>query len=79
MSRDDAEFFSWLETILNEPEGTLSMTTNLEELLGWDSMGMLLLMADLDEMYAIQMTEERLEELVTVRDIANLIDSSGGG
>ena len=38
-------------------------------------MGMLLLMADLDEIHGIQLKEEELSELKTLRDIASLIEA----
>jgi len=38
-------------------------------------MGTLLLMADLDEVHGIQLSEDQLSELRTLKDIMNLIEA----
>lgn len=77
MDRD--EFLAWCGNLFDEPSETLTLETPREEVPGWDSMGTLLLMADLDEIHGIQLSEEELADLKTLGDIANLIESRGGG
>lgn len=72
---DEREFLAWCETLFDEPAEDLSMETRREEIPGWDSMGSLLLMADLDEVHGIQLSEEDLAGLETLGDIAALIES----
>ena len=69
------EFLAWCGNVFNEPAENLAMETSREEISGWDSMGTLLLMADLDEMYGIRLSEAELGELKTLRDIARLIET----
>ena len=72
---DTTEFLTWCANLFNEPVESLSMETPQEDNEGWDSMGALLLMADLDEMYDIQLDEGELTALKTLGDIAKLIES----
>ena len=74
MSNQD-EFLAWCGNLFDESPEDLSMQTTREEIEGWDSMGTLLLMADLDEMHDIQITEEDILELKTLQDISDLIQS----
>ena len=76
MSKDQ-EFLEWCGTLFDEPVENLSMDTPREEIPGWDSMGTLLLMADLDEIHGIQLSEDELLELKTLGDIARLIQGRG--
>lgn len=71
----DPEFLDWCGTLFNEPAENLSLDTRREDIPGWDSMGMLLLMADLDEVYGIQIKEEELAALTALGDIASLIEA----
>ncbi|HSG49701.1 MAG TPA: acyl carrier protein [Longimicrobiales bacterium] len=71
----ETDFLEWCGTLFNEPADALTMDTRREDIGGWDSMGMLLLMADLDEIHGIQLKEEELSELKTLRDIASLIEA----
>ena len=72
---DTTKFLAWCANLFNEPVESLSMSTPQEDIEGWDSMGALLLMADLDEMYDIQLDEGELTDLKTLGDIAKLIES----
>lgn len=73
------EFLAWCGNLFDEPVEHLSMDTPREEVPGWDSMGILLLMADLDEIHGIQLSEDQLEELKTLGDIARLIEAGESG
>jgi acyl carrier protein len=72
---DKTQFLAWCGTLFNEPAGKLSYETLREDIEGWDSMGSLLLMADLDEMYDIQLDEGELSSLITLGDLAKLIET----
>jgi acyl carrier protein len=75
MTIDEKKFLEWCGQLFNTPVERLSMTMPRTEIEGWDSMGSLLLMADLDELYDIQIGEEGILELATLTDLANLIAS----
>jgi acyl carrier protein len=72
---DNGEFLSWCGNLFDEPAENLSLDTPREDIPGWDSMGTLLLMADLDEVHGIQLSEDELTELKTLRDIQILIEA----
>lgn len=74
---DVDDFLEWCETLFNEPAENMTMKTEQEELAGWDSTGTLLLMADLDEIHGIEVSEEDLDALKTLADIAELIKERG--
>ena len=74
---DVIEFLAWCGNVFDEPVENLSLETPREEISGWDSMGTLLLMADLDEIHDIQLSEDELTQLKTLGDIAALIDARG--
>lgn len=69
------KFLAWCADIFNEPVEELSLATLRDDLEGWDSMGALLLLADLDEIHDIQLGEGELNKLETLGDIAKLIDA----
>jgi acyl carrier protein len=69
------DFLAWCGNLFDEPTENLSTETPREDIPGWDSMGTLLLMADLDEVYGIQLSEDELGDLKTLGDIKALIES----
>jgi len=76
MTQDEA--LIWLANLLNEPAGSnLSPDATKEDIVGWDSMAMLLLMADLDEKFDVQLAEKEVEGLTGVRDILNVLQQRG--
>ena len=76
MTQDEA--LIWLANLLNEPAGSkLSPDATKEDIAGWDSMAMLLLMADLDEKFDVQLAEKEVEGLTGVRDILNVLQQRG--
>lgn len=75
---ETTKFLTWCANLFNEPVESLTLETSHEDIEGWDSMGALLLMADLDELYDIQLDEGELTSLQTLGDIAKLIESRQG-
>jgi acyl carrier protein len=68
-----SELIQWLAGLFDEPVGNLETTTRREEIFGWDSLGMLTLMAELDEKFGIQLADADIERLQTVGDVIALI------
>jgi len=54
---------------INSPEDAVHPAAQLEDLEGWDSMGVLLLMAELDERFSIILEEDTISAFNTVGDI----------
>ncbi|HTE40307.1 MAG TPA: acyl carrier protein [Steroidobacteraceae bacterium] len=72
------EVLVWLANLLNEPAGSsLAPDATQEDIAGWDSMAMLLLMADLDEKFEIQLEEKEVEGLTGVGDILKILKRHG--
>lgn len=63
--------------IINESVDDVKPGVALEQLEGWDSMAVLLLMAEFDERFDIVLEEEKIESLNTVDDILNILKENG--
>ncbi len=77
MSND--EHMRWLASIFDEPAANLNEATRRDQIYGWDSLGMLTLMAELDEKFGIQLTDKDIEGLQSVGDVLTLVASRGTG
>lgn len=71
------EVFEMLGVLLNESNTEINSKTVFEDLIGWDSMGTLLLMAELDEKFAITLSEEQIKGLQEVADLLEIIKGNG--
>ncbi len=66
-----------IEALLNVDEGSLTIDTRLVNVPAWDSMGVLLLMAEMDERFGITLNETELANLRGVVDIVNVVKRAG--
>ena len=71
ITRDEA--IAWIAETLEEPAENVSATTRRDEIPGWDSLGVLSLMAELDERFDIRLTESDLAEIDSVQDVLDLL------
>jgi acyl carrier protein len=71
------EVLVWLAEVFNEPPGSIAAETKKDDVAGWDSLGVLLLMADLDEKFSIQLDEKEIEGLQSVPDVIALLKRNG--
>ena len=72
-----AEAVAWIAEIFEEPPEGVSADTAREEIPGWDSLGVLTLMAGLDERFNIQLSEEEMEGMQRVSDILAILRRNG--
>ena len=63
------EAIRWIAELFEEPNGNLRLETPRSEIVAWDSLGVLTLMARLDEDFDILLTEEQLQNLRSVQDV----------
>lgn len=63
------------ETI-NEPVEAVKPDVRLEQLEGWDSMAVLLLMAEFDERFDIILDEDKIVTLETIDDVLDILRES---
>lgn len=62
-----------IATAINAPEDQVKADTELQNLEWWDSMGVLLLMAELDERFGIILEEETISSFAKVSDILKIL------
>ena len=67
------EALAWIAEIFEEPEDNVKAETARTELAGWDSLGILSLMAALDEKFDIHLSETDIEDMASVGDILGLL------
>lgn len=70
---NNSEALSWLATIFNIDETELHIDAQRDELEAWDSMGTLMLMAELDEQYNVTLTEDELSGLSSIKDLFKIL------
>jgi acyl carrier protein len=66
-----------LSEAFDEPVENLTPDTDRDSLAGWDSMGALTLMAELDERFGIVLTAEQSAQMRHIRDVLALLQSHG--
>jgi acyl carrier protein len=75
MNQDQA--LDWLAELFQHPRGSLGAETPRGEIKAWDSLGVLLLMGDLDEKFGIVLADSEMQALKTVGDILMLLRERG--
>jgi len=66
-----SEAVAWFAEIFETAESEISADTQREDIEGWDSMGVLTLMAELDDRFSIILSQDELEN---INSISNLLD-----
>lgn len=67
----------WVAEVLNERPSNVRADTKRSDLLGWDSLGQLVLMSALDETFGIKLTQAEIPSLVSVRNILDVLARHG--
>ncbi|OGP97525.1 MAG: hypothetical protein A2Z39_02390 [Deltaproteobacteria bacterium RBG_19FT_COMBO_46_9] len=75
MTRTEA--LEWIANLFEEAVEVIKPETSRQDIPGWDSLGMLTLMAALDEKFNIVMSEKELEDLNKIDDILDVIRRHG--
>lgn len=73
----EQEALKWIADLFEEPAENIRPTTERDEIDGWDSLGVLSLMAGLDEEFDILLSEEEMENLHKVADILEVLKNHG--
>jgi acyl carrier protein len=71
------EALTWIAETFEEPSERVAADTPRDQILGWDSLGVLTLMASLDEKFDIQLTEKEMESMERVSDILAILKRAG--
>jgi acyl carrier protein len=75
MTPQDA--IAWLADIFEEPPSNLTPVSARTDIPAWDSLGVLTLMARLDEDFGILLVEGELQALKSVGDVLDLLRRHG--
>ena len=75
MNQNDA--LIWIADIFQEPAENITPDTPRDNIPGWDSLGVLSLMAEMDETFDILLEEDDLENLKSVGDLLMLLKNNG--
>ena len=68
-----SQALSMIAEAINAPEDEVQPEAELEDLEWWDSMGVLLLMAELDERFSIILEEATINSFAKVSDILKIM------
>jgi len=71
------EALTWISDLFEESVEDINPETLKEDIPAWDSLGVLTLMADLDENFDILLTEEEMQDLQKVNDIFEILRRNG--
>ena len=71
------ELLALIEQQVNAEANTLRVDMKLADIKGWDSMGVLLLMAELDDRLGVTLNSEVLANLKGVDDIVDAVKKAG--
>lgn len=67
------ELLQWLASVFQEPADKLDESRSRESIKTWDSMGTLMLMAELDERLHLTLDEEELKGMASIGDLFALL------
>ena len=71
------EALTWIAVLFEESPEKIQPDTKREAIKAWDSLGVLTLMAALDEEFDIVLTEEEMQTMQSVQDILNVLNKNG--
>lgn len=73
----EATALQWLAELFEEPARNLTPDTLRAEIPAWDSLGVLTLMAALDERFGILLTDQEMRAMTNVGDILEVLRRHG--
>ena len=74
---NQTEALTWIAVLFEEPPEKIQPDTPREAIPAWDSLGVLTLMAALDEEFDIVLTEEETQTIQSIQDILNVLSNHG--
>jgi acyl carrier protein len=73
----EKEALTWIAEVFEEPLERIKADTLRKEIVGWDSLGTLVLIAALDERADIHLTEKDIDGMKSVGDILEILRRNG--
>ncbi len=74
MTKAPDEILAWVAEIFETPLEKIRPETKREEIEAWDSLGILTLIARMDEDFHILLTDEEIQRLRSVGDIVDFLN-----
>lgn len=71
------EALEWIAGVFEEPKGRVTADTERSDILGWDSLGTLTLIAALDEQFDVHLAQADIDSMKGVRDVLDLLRRNG--
>ncbi len=71
------EAISWIADMFNEPAENLTPDTPRDSIPEWDSLGVLTLMAEMDEKFGVVLSDEDTEGMTKVDDLLQTLRQHG--
>jgi len=77
VAKDANEILAWVADIFESPVEKIRSETKREDIEAWDSLGIMTLMARLDEDFQVLLTDEEIQQMNSVADILDLLRKHG--
>jgi acyl carrier protein len=77
VTKDPRELLAWVADVFETPVESIQPQTPRDEIATWDSLGILTLIARMDEDFHILLTDEEIQRLRSVGDVIDLIRERG--
>jgi len=71
------EALSWIADVFEEDIDSIDPETKREDIVGWDSMGVLALMAGLDNDFDILLSADEMQAMTKIKDILDVLAKNG--
>ncbi|MEY4765668.1 MAG: hypothetical protein RI907_2341 [Pseudomonadota bacterium] len=72
-----AQAYEMLAEAFNEPVESLTPDRDREDIPGWDSMGALILIAELDERFGVELQAEASREMRKIQHVLDFLSTQG--
>ena len=73
MAKSINEILTWVAEVFEAPVEKIQPETRRDEIDAWDSLGILALMARMDEDFQVLLTEEEIQQMNSVADILEVL------
>lgn len=77
MAKSMNEILTWVADVFEAPADKIRPETRRDEIDAWDSLGILTLIARMDEDFQVLLTEEEIQALRSVGDIVEVLRKRG--
>ncbi len=77
MGKSASEILTWVAEVFESPAERISPETRRDEIEAWDSLGILTLIAKMDEDFQVLLTEDEIQHLRSVSDIIEVLRKHG--